>query len=94
MKNTNMMKTKQRIGFTLMAGACLLGLPVMAAGGPPAKAAAVPPDLPQGGKPDNRHRWTLGSYLRSAKAISYQFSSVTCNIGSAGIWNILEHQHD
>jgi len=56
-----MMKTKQRIGFTLMAVACLLGLPVMAAGGPPAKAAAVPPDLTQGGKPDNKHRWTLGA---------------------------------
>ena len=44
-----------------MAAAWLLGLPVMAAGGPPAKAAAVPPDLTQGGKPDNRHRWTLGA---------------------------------
>ena len=35
MKNTNMRKTNQRIGFTLMAVAWLLGLPVMAAGGPP-----------------------------------------------------------
>jgi hypothetical protein len=60
MKNGNMMRAKQRIGFTLMASALLLGLPGMAAGGPPAKAAAVPPDLTQGGKKDGTHDWLLG----------------------------------
>ena len=61
MKISNLMRTQQRIGFTLMAAAMLLGLPGMAAGGSPGKAAAVLPDLTQGGKPDNEHRWTLGA---------------------------------
>ena len=54
----NLMRAKQRIGFTLMAAAMLLGL---ATGGSPGKAGDVPPDLTQGGKPDNEHRWTLGA---------------------------------
>jgi hypothetical protein len=53
MKIRNMMKAKKRFGFTIMAAALLLSLPSM--------AAAVPPDLTQGGKPDNEHRWTLGA---------------------------------
>ena len=61
MKTGNLMKVKLRIGCTLMAAAMLLGLPGMAAGGSPGKPAAVPPDLTQGGKPDNEHRWTLGA---------------------------------
>ncbi|MCF7731602.1 MAG: DUF6288 domain-containing protein [Akkermansiaceae bacterium] len=61
MKITHLMRAKQRIGITLMAAALLLGLPEMATGGSPGKAAAVPPDLTQGGKPDNEHRWTLGA---------------------------------
>ena len=61
MKIRYMMKAKKRVGFTIMAAAWLLGLPSMAVAGLPAKAAAVPPDLTQGGKPDNRHRWTLGA---------------------------------
>ena len=61
MKISNPMRVKQRIGITLMAVALLLGLPDMAAGGAPVKAVAVPPDLTQGEKPDNEHRWTLGA---------------------------------
>jgi len=48
-----MMKAKKRVGFIIMAAALLLGLPSM--------AVAAPPDLTQGGKPDNEHRWTLGA---------------------------------
>lgn len=43
----------KRMGFILMAAALLVGL----AG----RAAAAPPDLTRGGKPDNKHRWTLGA---------------------------------
>ena len=53
MKIRNMMKAKKRFGFTIMAAALLLN--------PPSMAAAVPPDLTQGGQPDNEHRWTLGA---------------------------------
>jgi hypothetical protein len=60
-KISALMREALRIGFTLTAAALLLGLPGMAAGEPPGKAAAVPPDLTQGGKPDNAHRWTLGA---------------------------------
>jgi hypothetical protein len=48
-----MMKAKKRVGFIIMAAALLLGLQSMAVAGPP--------DLTQGGKPDNKHRWTLGA---------------------------------
>ena len=47
------MSSRPRIGFILMAAALLLGLPGLAAGGAP--------DLTRGGKPDNKHRWTLGA---------------------------------
>ena len=61
MKISNLMRAKQRFGFTLMTAVLLLGLPSLAVGGSPGKAAAMPPDLTQGGKPDNAHRWTLGA---------------------------------
>lgn len=56
-----MMKAKKRVGMIIMAAALLLGLPSMAVAGPRDKAAPAPPDLTQGGKPDNKHRWTLGA---------------------------------
>jgi len=58
MKIRYMMKAKKRVGFTIMAADWLLGLPSMAVAGLPVKAAAAPPDLTQGGKPDNKHLWT------------------------------------
>jgi hypothetical protein len=61
MKNRNVMEAKKRAGFISMAAALLLGLPRMAVAAPPVKAAPAPPDLTQGGKPDNEHRWTLGA---------------------------------
>ena len=36
MKNSNMMKAKKRVGFTVMAAALLLGLPSMAVAAPTA----------------------------------------------------------
>jgi len=61
MKIRYMMKAKKRVGFTIMAAALPLGLPSMVVAGLPLKAAAAPPDLTQGGKPDNKHLWTLGA---------------------------------
>ena len=55
------MKTKKRVGFVIMVVALLLGLPSMAVAAPPVEAFPAPPDLTQGGKPDNEHRWTLGA---------------------------------
>ena len=55
-----MMKAKKRVGFIIMAAALLLGLPSMAVAGPRSRRPA-PPDLTQGGKPDNEHRWTFGA---------------------------------
>ena len=55
------MQTKKRVGFIVMAAALLLGLSSMAVAGPQGEASPAPPDLTQGGKPDNKHRWTLGA---------------------------------
>ncbi len=44
-----------------MVAALLLGLPSITLAGPPVEAPPAPPDLTQGGKPDNEHRWTLGA---------------------------------
>jgi hypothetical protein len=44
-----------------MAAALLLGASTTAVAGPQAEASPAPPDLTQGGKPDNKHRWTLGA---------------------------------
>ncbi len=43
-----------------MVSAVLLGLPGRVVGGAPGRVSG-PPDLTQGGKPDNNHRWTLGA---------------------------------
>ena len=44
-----------------MVAALLLGLQGMSVAGAPVEASPAPPDLTQGGKPDNEHRWTLGA---------------------------------
>ena len=61
MKNRNMIRANERVGFMIMVAALLLGLPSMAVAGPQGEASPAPPDLTQGGKPDNEHRWTLGA---------------------------------
>ncbi|MHB8862446.1 MAG: DUF6288 domain-containing protein [Pirellulaceae bacterium] len=55
------MKTKQRVRLIVMAATLLLGLSSMAVAGAQGEASPAPPDLTQGGKPDNKHRWTLGA---------------------------------
>ncbi len=55
------MKAKKRVGLIIVVAALLLGLPSLEIAGPPVQAAPAPPDLTQGGKPDNEHRWTLGA---------------------------------
>ena len=56
-----MTKAKMRVGFIIMAAALLLGVLRTAVAGPLVEASPAPPDLTQGGKPDNEHRWTLGA---------------------------------
>ncbi len=54
-------RSSARAGFIIMATALLLSLPIM--------AAAAPPDLTQGGKPDSKHRLTLGTSCPSRVVI-------------------------
>ena len=62
MKNRNMIRANERVGFMIMVAALLLGLPGIALAGPQGEASPAPPDLTQGGKPDNKHRWTFGRH--------------------------------
>lgn len=55
------MNTRQRFRLILMLAALLLSVLRTAFGGPQGEASPAPPDLTQGGKPDNKHRWTLGA---------------------------------